>query len=225
MKFAIKALKIFIALSLVFISVYVFVNWESIAGLLKAKSSSNSPTQYKKTQLASKVLDTAKSSTTGQNAKVVLTGLRAEADSQFANDWLYYPALSIEAPVEWQVATEDVERMMPDNLINAKGSAMPAENGDMLIAGHSSYYSWSKGKYKHIFAPLVGAKIGDSVVLKHKDLTNFYQVADIFEINGDGALDLHVGGTYKKNLYLMTCVPVGTSWKRLIIRADYIKSI
>ncbi len=229
MKFAIKALKIFIALSLVFISVYAFINWQTIVGIFKAKTAAQTPVEQQKKQLATKVQDL---SSQQKNSRVSLTqiksiseGLRAEADTQFSNDWLYYPALSIQAPVEWQVEQGDIERMMPDSLINAKGSAMPSENGDMLIAGHSSYYSWSKGQYKHVFAPLVNAKVGDSIVVKHKDLTNFYQVAEIYEISSDGALDLHIGGTYKKNLYLMTCVPVGTSWRRLIIRADFVKAI
>ena len=227
MKPLIKALKIFIALSLVFIGVYAFINWQSLSALLFGHGASTAAEQ-KKTEIASQVEGlTTKLNKNGGTKQILgsIVNIRAEASSQFANDWLYYPELGIEAPVEWQVNQADIERMMPDSLINVAGSALPAENGDMLIAGHSSYYSWSKGKYKNIFAGLVKAKEGDSIVIRRKDLTNFYKVSEIKQIGGNDNLDLHIGGTYSKNLYLMTCVPVGTSWRRLIIRAEFVRSI
>jgi LPXTG-site transpeptidase (sortase) family protein len=221
-KFATKALKIFIALTLLFYGVYAFINWPTITKLATNQDQIQTPSTQKKSQVATQVANLA--SSTSKASSNIISSIKIEASSQFKNDYLYYPKLGIEAVVEWKVRQADIQNIMPDSLVNLLGSALPEQNGDVLIAGHSSYYWWSKGKYKNVFAPLIKASRGEDIIIRKNDITYFYKVADIYQIGANDSLKLNVGGT-SKNLYLITCVPVGTDLRRLVIRAEFVKSI
>ncbi len=114
---------------------------------------------------------------------------------------------------------------MPYGLIHAAGTSLPEQGGNVVVGGHSSYFSWSKGKYKTVFAPLVKAKEGDEIIIKKKDIVYLYKIGRIFEISASGSFTIKRGLGEKKILNLVTCVPIGTSWRRLIIEAPLEKAI
>ena len=113
---------------------------------------------------------------------------------------------------------------LPHGLVHVLGTSSPDINGDVLITGHSSYYWWVKGDYKTILAPLTEAQIGDVIVLR-KGKVYFYEVTDIKEVVGDQALDFATKGGDKGNLYLVTCIPIGTDLRRLIVTAKFVREV
>ncbi len=218
MKVAIKILKSVIALALVGYGAYIALNAPTLIKLFKGKFNPVSAADDLKSQTADKAA-------TAKPQLDQLAQLRAELAKQFKNDWLYYPALDIQAPVEWNVLKSNVNRLMPDTLVHLDGSATPDTNGDVLIAGHSSYYWWSKGSYKSVFAPLIRAKVDDNIIVRKKDVTYFYKVREVYQVGGNEGIDINTGGQNPKILNLMTCVPIGTSWRRLVVKADLKKAI
>jgi len=232
-KIAIKLVKSFIALTLIFYVSYAAAYYPAITRLIKQKISpkatANTSQQATTKTIAdlptSQALQTGTSTTPTTTTSPSQTDATAELKSKFKNDWLYYPRLGIEAPIDWEVKLAYVTKLMPYGLIHAAGTSLPEQGGNVVIGGHSSYFSWSKGKYKSVFAPLVKAQEGDEIVIKKKDIVYLYKVGRTFEIPASGSFTIKRGKGEKKILNLVTCVPIGTSWRRLIIEAPLNKSI
>ena len=164
--------------------------------------------------------------TTGSNNSNTANNKKAEEfRAKFKNDWLYYPKLGIEAPVEWDVQTQNVKNLLSDELVHISGTGKPETGGEALIAGHSSYYWWSDGKYKDVFAPLTRAVSGDYVIIKHKDIVYVYSVYSSQQYAASANFEVKYGVSDDKKIFLMTCVPIGTNLKRLIVQADLVKQI
>ena len=216
---AIKIVKSFIVLIVLFYVFFGIANWPTILKLIKNKQAGTTVENQDRLDALNNIdiIEEDKSITSPKNRRFTVA---AEASSQFSNDWLYYPNLNIEGVVEWNVSKDNINDLMINSLTHLSGTALPSQNGDMLISGHSSYYWWAEGTYKNIFAPLVEAKVGDDIVVKKSNVAYRYKVSEIFEISGSDNLVLDIGGNYKKNLYLLTCVPVGTNLRRLIIKAE-----
>ena len=233
MKIAIKLVKSFIALTLIFYVSYAVAYYPAIARLIKQKFSPEATANANQEQATRTIaglptgqaLQTSASATPATTSSSAQTDATAELKSKFKNDWLYYPRLGIEAPIDWEVKSSYVTKLMPYGLIHAAGTSLPEQGGNVVIGGHSSYFSWSKGKYKSVFAPLVKAQEGDEIIIKKKDTVYLYKVGRIFEITASGSFTIKRGLGEKKILNLVTCVPIGTSWRRLIIEAPLNKSI
>lgn len=229
MKKAIKIVKSFIVLIVVFYVIFGVANAPTIWKLVaNAKNGTSVTNQNKIDQIKS--LDQPSKNHWGTSSAAVSadtssnkTTADSSASNQFQNDRLYLPRLNIEGIIEWNVAQANVNGQLINSLVHLSGTAEPSQNGDVLIAGHSSYYWWTKGAYKNIFAPLVNAKNGDDVIIKKDGIAYQYKIADISEIGNSADLKLNVGGDKKGSLYLITCVPVGTNLRRLVIRAELSK--
>ena len=187
--------------------VFVLINGEAIYRLLKQKLRPDSTRDTTREEIAR-----------NEDAE------RDELYRLFRNDWLYYPRLGIEAPIQWEVPQDQADDYLPHGLVHVLGTATPDINGDILITGHSSYYWWVEGDYKTILASLTEAQAGDVIVMR-KGKIYFYEVSDIKEVSGEQALDFVTMGKDKGDLYLVTCVPIGTDLRRLIVTAGFKKEI
>ena len=230
MRVTAKVLKAIIALLVVFYVVYGALNANSLYQIWKAKSSPQTLTDTNKiSDLQSIKQLTVEASAPQTLQDVINYNMKAQkaisAKSDFQNNWLYIPRLGIQAPIQWDMPQDEVTSHLIDGLAQVAGTAHPDENGDILIAGHSSYYWWAKGDYKTIFAGLVGIKNDDEITVDYKGVVYIYKVTQTYQIGANDGLSLNKGGTNPKNLYLMTCVPVGTNLKRLIVRAEFEKNI
>jgi LPXTG-site transpeptidase (sortase) family protein len=133
--------------------------------------------------------------------------------------------LNVAAPMVWSKSTNDQE--MLDDLSNGVAhyfaTASPGQNGNMIISGHSSNYVWAKGDYNHIFKDLNNLVVGDVIKIRTTEqngrtITYSYKVSDKFVTTAD---DQKVfANTPNPTLTLSTCWPIGTSLKRLIIKAQ-----
>lgn len=100
-------------------------------------------------------------------------------------------------------------------------SALPGEKGNFGIAGHSSNDFTDGGAAKFVFAPLLKMKKGDVFYLNYKGIRYTYNVTKIQEVKptGVGALDT---GTKKPMATLITCTPLGTADRRLLIFGEQV---
>ncbi|MDH7476403.1 MAG: class D sortase [Microgenomates group bacterium] len=105
------------------------------------------------------------------------------------------------------------------SLIHYLPNSLPGEYGNVVIFGHSTLPQLYNPKdYKTIFTYLPSLEKGDKIIVNLENNEYEYEVYEMFVIDPDqvSVLDQRTDASY---LTLITCVPPGTYWKRLIIRA------
>lgn len=137
-----------------------------------------------------------------------------------AESKLIIPQIQVNAPIVWNVADENITQNLEKGVVHYKGTALPGQTGNIFITGHSSYYPWASGDYKEVFALLGKLQLNDKIYLQSNGKNYVYEVVNIKTVSPD---DLSVlNATPTKTLTLMTCVPVGTNLRRLIVTANQI---
>jgi sortase A len=102
-------------------------------------------------------------------------------------------------------------------VVHYPGTAEPGQNGNVVITGHSSYFVWDPGGFKDVFALLHEVNIGDKIIVYHQQIPYSYQVYDKKVVMPDQVDVLTQAG--ENRLTLITCTPVGTNLKRLVVFA------
>lgn len=146
------------------------------------------------------------------------------------DDRLIIPKLDLNVPIvipsnvhllkeDWPALEEDIQQGLQDGVVHYPGTARPGQAGNFFVTGHSSYFPWAPGKYKSVFARLANLNVGDEYWVYYGGDKYRYVISEKKEINpGDvSVLDQPVG---KRISSLMTCTPVGTTLRRLIITAQ-----
>ena len=131
---------------------------------------------------------------------------------------LVIPALKIDTPVIADVDGADQNayfKALENGVAQLKGSAKPGEGSNIFIFGHSSFYWYKPGNYKTIFAKLEDIKIGDEIILWYGNMKYVYIVSETKVVDPEEVDDLKP--TKEEQVSLMTCVPPGTIWHRLIV--------
>lgn len=153
----------------------------------------------------------------------------AEAEEQFSEpipvvseNWIKIPSLKIDAPITWRVnnTAREVSVGLGNGVIQLNGTALPGEIGNIYITGHSSNFVWAKGSYNNVFALINQLVAGDRVFLKFNNKTFVYEVTDQKVVLADDISVLQSSSESK--LTLVTCWPVGTSLKRMVVTAKQI---
>lgn len=136
-----------------------------------------------------------------------------------ADNHVKIPVLNIDAPITWRVPNipKDVSNALQSGAIQVDGTALPGQSGNMYITGHSSNYVWAKGSYNNVFAIIDQLAAGDMIYIRYLGVTYTYKVTEqkvvvptdlsILKSNGDSTLSL------------VTCWPVGTALRRLVVSA------
>lgn len=105
-------------------------------------------------------------------------------------------------------------------MVRYPGTARPGEVGNAFIFGHSSNYPWVKSDYNDVFALLDNLQNGDEIIIFYNQKKYVYRVTDRAEVKPGDVKALESRDPNKKELSLMTCWPVGTTLKRLIVFAE-----
>jgi len=136
--------------------------------------------------------------------------------------------IGVEVPMVWSQSTD--ENSMLADLEKGVGhyyqTASPGQVGNAVVSGHSSNYLWAKGDYNHIFKDLNSLEKGDAVTVKMMQkngriIVHHFSVADKFVTAPDDERIFAV--TPGQTLTLTTCWPLGTNFKRLIIKTELVK--
>ena len=100
-------------------------------------------------------------------------------------------------------------------------SSVPGQKGNTVILGHSSNDVFDDGAYKFVFVQLDKMEKGDTFYLNYNGTRYTYTVTEKKII-----LPTEVGSlvvtTDKPLATLVTCTPVGTAQKRLVVMAEQI---
>ena len=138
--------------------------------------------------------------------------------SKITSYTLSIPALGIKDAV---VVNND--ESLDKHLVQWGGTGNPGEAGSTVIFGHSVLPAFFNPKnYTTIFSTLPTIKEGDDIYAYYDGITYHYQVIEMQVIDPKdiSVLEQSFDNSY---LSLVTCVPPGTYWKRLVVRAKLIK--
>lgn len=135
---------------------------------------------------------------------------------------LIIPSIDVNAPVTWNVPNNPTDTLanLKNGLVHIAGTALPGQKGNVFISGHSSNYPWVKSDYNNIFALLNKVVVGDVVHLKYSGKDYLYKVSEINVVKPNDSSVMQSTGS--SMLSLMTCTPVGTNLKRLVVVANQI---
>lgn len=111
---------------------------------------------------------------------------------------------------------------LSQNLVHYGGTALPGNNGNGVVFGHSILPQFYNPKnYTAIFSTLHTLENGDQILTTIDGITYQYQIIDMFEVSPKDISVLEQ--TYdNKYLTLITCTPPGTYLRRLIVKAKLV---
>lgn len=118
---------------------------------------------------------------------------------------------------DWGALEGEIQQALRYGVVHYPGTAEPGDNGNVVITGHSSYFSWDPGRFKDVFALLHEVAVGDTIIVYHDQKKYFYQVYATEVVTPDKIDILTQKG--ENRLTLITCTPVGTNLKRLVVFA------
>ncbi len=135
--------------------------------------------------------------------------------------YLTIPKISAQSPIIENVNPwdeSDYKIALKKGVASAKGYSIPPGRGLIYLFAHSSGSPWQITRYNTTFLRLPELILGDQIILT-KDGHDFnYRVREKKEV-WPSQTDF-LNDTARPQLILQTCVPIGTSLKRLLIFAD-----
>ncbi len=188
----------------VFVIIFVVLNWPSIAVNLKYWWETNRGGDDTVAEETNIDVSLESPENIPEGDRIMIGKIKVDAPIVFSKD------------IDDKVILEDLK----SGVVHYPGTAMPGETGNCFITGHSSNYWWVKSKYNTVFTLLPKLVVGDKVVVYYKQKKYIYEVKDVFEVDPNQTDVLNP--TEKPTLTLMTCVPIGTNLKRLIVKAEQI---
>ncbi len=140
------------------------------------------------------------------------------------------PKLKIAAPLvqppteallqqDWGQVEKDIQESLLNGIVHYPGTAKPGQAGNFFITGHSSNYGWVKSQYNSIFARLHQLNVGDEYWVYWNGDRHRYIVRSKKEVSPSDVSVLDQPPDERMGT-LMTCTPVGTTLRRLIVQAQ-----
>jgi len=152
------------------------------------------------------------------NSKVTIKMSPAE-DKAFQDFGIEISKLGIKAPITADVNGDnkaEYDKSLTKGLAHYKGTELPGAGGNIFVFGHSSSDT-DGGPYAKILRNLNELEKGDKITIYYKTKKHEYTVSDKKIIAADDLSPLNL--TDDERLTLMTCWPIGTTDKRLIVIA------
>lgn len=120
---------------------------------------------------------------------------------------------------DWKMFEKDIQHALKFGVVRYPGTAEPGQIGNVFITGHSSFYPWDWGEYKDVFVLLPSLEIGDEYSIYNDGDLHHYRVIEKLEVSPKdvSVLDQPHDAFIST---LMTCTPVGTTLKRLVVRGQ-----
>ena len=144
------------------------------------------------------------------------------------------PSLGINAPIveptlglsavqnqDWEALEEQIHTALTEGVVHFPGTAEPGEQGNAFLTGHSSNVFWQQSEYNTVFALLPKIKVGDQILITYHQTQYVYTVTEMKEVSPKDVSVLKQGDD--KQLTLVTCTPVGTALRRLVVTAELTK--
>jgi len=145
----------------------------------------------------------------------------ADLPSDVPADGIYIKKIDVKAPITWNGNSDNVQELLAKGVVHITGSAKPGESGNVYITGHSSDVWWTDGDYKTVFSLLDKLENDDEIVIRSGGKNYLYKVYKKEVIDKENVKD-YTTTDKAQSLTIMTCYPVGTNWRRLMVQAERI---
>ncbi|PIR43420.1 hypothetical protein COV24_02670 [candidate division WWE3 bacterium CG10_big_fil_rev_8_21_14_0_10_32_10] len=103
-------------------------------------------------------------------------------------------------------------------IAHAKNTVFPGQIGNSFLFAHSSVDFYNAIKYNSVFYLLYKLNKNDKIYAVYKNEIYKYTVSDVKIVN-EKDMQYLINNTSTKTLTLMTCWPLGTNYKRLVVIA------
>jgi sortase A len=140
---------------------------------------------------------------------------------------LIIPKINVDAPVVYglgTIAEAPIQNGLRDGVVHYElpgANSVPGQKGNTVILGHSSNDVFDNGDYKFVFVQLEKLQKGDIFYMNYNSTRYTYRISETKVI-----LPTEVGSLIipadKPIATLVTCVPIGTALKRLVVIAEQI---
>ena len=139
---------------------------------------------------------------------------------------LIIPKINVDVPVFYDVGNDYNSQMkaMENGVAHFAipgANSRPGQIGNTVISGHSSNDILDVGDYKFIFAQLEKLKVGDSMYAHFEGKRYTYTITKT-EVVLPTEVSKLVYPTDKPVMTLITCTPLGTALKRLLVTAEQV---
>jgi LPXTG-site transpeptidase (sortase) family protein len=118
---------------------------------------------------------------------------------------------------DWNGLEAQIQDALKYGVVHFPGTALPGYKGNVVITGHSSYFPWDAGRFKDVFALLHQVSVGDEIIVYYNQGKFRYIVYDKQVVQPSQIEVLTQKG--ENRLTLITCTPVGTNLRRLVVLA------
>ncbi|EKD84746.1 MAG: hypothetical protein ACD_38C00165G0003 [uncultured bacterium] len=145
------------------------------------------------------------------NFPLFISSLVRQTQANYDSFYLTIPKLKMERNNVY-VDSNDLSQ----GLIHLPGSALPGEKGNMFISGHSAVNGFLAGQ-KAPFAKLTELKKNDEILVEAAENKFVYQVVEIKIVDPSDVAVISAPDLLGRYISLMTCVPPGLNFKRLVV--------
>lgn len=145
------------------------------------------------------------------NFPAIISTLNRESKANYSEFSLTIPKLKVE--------NEEVfvdSNNLNDGLVHLPGSALPGEKGNVFISGHSALSRFFNLQHA-AFASLTDLKKGDEIIIEANRTKFKYQVVSLKVVDPKDVSVINSPDEIGRYISLMTCVPPGLNFKRLIV--------
>lgn len=136
------------------------------------------------------------------------------------------PKINVDAPVVYGAAsdTKSQSEAMKRGIAHFSipgASAVPGQVGNAVFAAHSSNDAFAAGDYKFVFAQNEKLVKGDIIYMNYNSKRYTYKITSTEVVMPNEVSKVQLN-TNKPMLTLVSCVPLGTAEKRLLVFAEQI---
>lgn len=136
------------------------------------------------------------------------------------------PKINVDAPVVMNVGPTNAEQLaaMANGIAHVRypgASSVPGQVGNTVFSAHSSSDWTDNGAYKFIFVQLERLAVDDVIYVNYESKRYTYKVYDLKVVTPQDIGALNYTGD-KPVITLITCTPLGTAEKRLLVFAEQV---
>ncbi len=205
----------------VFIAVFVVLNFSSLLFRYVSweKKSDGLPTAASEND---EVKANQDSGNKGENK--IAVGFPAASEARYDKpDSIVIEKIRLNAPLIYAQSADqrELNQDLNSGVVIYPGSDQPGKIGNFFLTGHSSVYPWNKTIYGQVFAAIDKLEIGDTAVIYLQQHKYEYKITNKYTVTPKDVQLVHP--TNEAKITLMTCWPIGTNLKRLIVEGKLIK--
>lgn len=139
---------------------------------------------------------------------------------------LIIPKINVDTPVFYDIPTDTASqnKAMENGVAHfgiSGANSHPGQIGNTVLSGHSSNDVFAAGNFKFIFMQLDKLEIGDTIYANYQGKRYTYTVTKKEEV-APSQVDKLIYPTDKPVMTLITCTPIGTALRRLLVTAEQV---